>query len=81
MAATSPGNATLPSLRPLQTSTLPKTASRHLDREIKVKVRDSHSIQVAGMSKLVVPTCASRSVIFQKYSGNRRVRSITSIKV
>jgi hypothetical protein len=45
MAATSPGNATLPSLRPLRTSTLPKTASRHLDREIKVKVRDSHSIQ------------------------------------
>lgn len=45
MAATSPGNATLPSLRPLRTSTLPKTTSRHLDREIKVKVRDSHSIQ------------------------------------
>ncbi|KAL5313223.1 hypothetical protein ACEPPN_018956 [Leptodophora sp. 'Broadleaf-Isolate-01'] len=45
MAATSPRNATLPSLRPLQTSTLPKTASRHLDREIKVKVRDSYSIQ------------------------------------
>ncbi|PQE17592.1 reverse transcriptase protein [Rutstroemia sp. NJR-2017a WRK4] len=46
IAATSPGTATLPSLGSLRTSTLPKTASRHLDREIKVKVRDSHSIQV-----------------------------------
>lgn len=41
----SPGNTTLPSLRPLRTSKLPKTVSRHLDREIKVEVRDSHSIQ------------------------------------
>lgn len=46
IAATSPGTAMLPSLGSLRTSTLPKTASRHLDREIKVKVRDSHSIQV-----------------------------------
>jgi hypothetical protein len=45
IAATSPETAMLPSLRSPQTSTLPKTTSRYLDREIKVKVRDSHSIQ------------------------------------
>jgi hypothetical protein len=45
MAAITPGITTLPSLRSLQASTFPSTRPRHLDREIKVKIRDSHSIQ------------------------------------
>jgi hypothetical protein len=42
MAATNPGTTTLLSLRSPRTSVLAKTALRYLDREIKVKVRDSH---------------------------------------
>jgi hypothetical protein len=45
MAAAGPGTTMLPALRSPRTSMLSKAISCYLDREIKVKVRDSYSIQ------------------------------------